>query len=96
MSMEGAMPNYCTINGKACPSTETLQMKVGEKVRVRFIGSNIGFIHPMHIHGGPFEIIAIDGEPVPEGTRQLQDTVNIAPGQGWVAVSRVLSVYADG
>lgn len=81
MPMDGALPNYFTINGKAYPATETLQMKVGEKVRVRFIGSNASFIHPMHIHGGPFEIIAIDGMPVPEGARQLQDTVNIGPGQ---------------
>jgi manganese oxidase len=81
MPMDGAFPNYFTINGKAYPATETLQMRVGEKVRVRFIGSNASFIHPMHIHGGPFEIIAIDGMPVPEGARQLQDTVNIGPGQ---------------
>jgi manganese oxidase len=81
MPMDGALPNYFTINGKAYPATETLQMKVGEKVRVRFIGSNASFIHPMHIHGGPFEIVAIDGMPVPEGARQLQDTVNIGPGQ---------------
>jgi FtsP/CotA-like multicopper oxidase with cupredoxin domain len=81
MPMDGALPNYFTINGKAYPATESLQMKVGEKVRVRFIGSNASFIHPMHIHGGPFEIIAIDGEPVPEGARQLQDTVNVGPGQ---------------
>ncbi len=26
-----------------------------------------GFIHPMHIHGGPFEVVATDGVPVPEG-----------------------------
>jgi len=81
MPMDGALPNYFTINGKAYPATETLQMKVGEKVRVRFIGTNAAFIHPMHIHGGPFEIVAIDGEPVPEGARQRQDTVNVGPGQ---------------
>jgi manganese oxidase len=81
MPMDGALPNFFTINGKAFPATETVQMKVGEKVRVRFIGSNAAFIHPMHIHGGPFEIVAIDGEPVPEGARQLQDTVNVGPGQ---------------
>jgi FtsP/CotA-like multicopper oxidase with cupredoxin domain len=81
MPMDGALPNYFTINGKAYPATETLQMKVGEKVRVRFIGTNAAFIHPMHIHGGPFEIVAIDGEPVPEGARQFRDTVNVGPGQ---------------
>ena len=48
------MPNYFTINGKAYPETETVRMKVGETLLVRFIGTNSGFIHPMHIHGGPF------------------------------------------
>jgi len=31
-------------------------------LKVRFIGSNNGFIHPMHIHGGPFQVVAIDGQ----------------------------------
>ncbi len=81
MPMEGAMPNYFTINGKAYPSTETVHMTVGDRLLVRFIGTNSGFIHPMHIHGGPFEVVAIDGNPVPEGNDQYLDTVNIAPGQ---------------
>jgi len=36
-------------------------MRVGETLKVRFIGSNNGFIHPMHIHGGPFRVVAKDG-----------------------------------
>jgi FtsP/CotA-like multicopper oxidase with cupredoxin domain len=81
MPMEGGMPNFFTINGKAYPATETVRMRVGERLLVRFIGSSSGFIHPMHIHGGPFEVVAIDGYPVPEGARVLQDTVNVGPGQ---------------
>jgi FtsP/CotA-like multicopper oxidase with cupredoxin domain len=54
MLMEGGLPNYFTINGKAFPATDTIQMKVGQKVRLRFIGSSSNFIHPMHVHGGPF------------------------------------------
>jgi FtsP/CotA-like multicopper oxidase with cupredoxin domain len=81
MPMDGAQPNYFTINGKAYPATETVHLKVGEKLRVRFIGSSSAFIHPMHIHGGPFEVIAIDGQPVPPGARQLLDTVDVGPGQ---------------
>jgi FtsP/CotA-like multicopper oxidase with cupredoxin domain len=81
MPMEGAMPNYFTINGRAFPSTDMIRMKVGETVRVRFIGSNSGFIHPMHIHGGPFQVVAIDGETLAPAQRYLADTVNIGPGQ---------------
>ena len=51
MPMDGMQPNYFTINGKAYPATETISMAVGETLKVRFIGTNNGFIHPMHIHG---------------------------------------------
>lgn len=81
MPMEGAMPNFFTINGKSYPSTETINLKVGQKLRVRFIGTNSGFIHPMHIHGGPFKIVETDGVPVPEAAQIEKDTVNVAPGE---------------
>jgi FtsP/CotA-like multicopper oxidase with cupredoxin domain len=81
MLMEGALPNFFTINGKAFPETERIRMKVGERVRVRFIGSSNNFIHPMHIHGGPFEIVETDGYPVPPGARLTKDTVNVGPGE---------------
>lgn len=81
MLMEGAMPNFFTINGKAYPETETIDMRVGEKVRLRFVGSNNNFVHPMHVHGGPFEIVQTDGNPVPEGARLEKDTVNVGPGE---------------
>ncbi|TDW25227.1 multicopper oxidase [Rhizobium azibense] len=81
MPMEGALPNYFTINGKSYPATETVQMKVGQTLKVRFIGSNTTAIHPMHIHGGPFEVAAVDGETLAPSARYLADTVNIAPGQ---------------
>ncbi len=81
MPMEGAMPNFFTINGKAYPSTERITMRVGERLRVRFIGTNSGFIHPMHIHGGPFTIVATDGNPVPPGAQIQKDTVNVGPGE---------------
>ena len=48
MPMEGLQPNFFTINGKAYPATETVQAEVGDRLLIRFIGSNSGFIHPMH------------------------------------------------
>ena len=81
MPMEGALPNFFTINGKAYPETEMVELKMGERLLVRFIGSSSAFIHPMHIHGGPFRIVAADGYPVPEGAQLLKDTVNVAPGE---------------
>jgi uncharacterized membrane protein len=86
MPMDGGQPNYFTINGRAYPSTDTIRMKVGETLKVRFIGTNNGFIHPMHIHGGPFEVVARDGETIPESARFLADTVNVGPGQRYDVV----------
>jgi FtsP/CotA-like multicopper oxidase with cupredoxin domain len=81
MLMEGAMPNFFTINGKAYPETENIEMRVGEKVRIRFIGSHNNFVHPMHIHGGPFTIVETDGVPVPRTAQIEKDTVNVGPGE---------------
>ena len=86
MTMEGALPNYFTINGKSYPETETINMEVGERLRIRFIGSNNNFVHPMHVHGGPFEIVETDGNVVPEDARLLKDTVNVGPGERYDVV----------
>lgn len=80
MPMEGMEPNYFTINGKAYPSTETINVKRGDRVRLRLYG--IGqFVHPMHLHGVPFQIVATDGHPVPEAARLTKDTVLVSPGE---------------
>jgi len=81
MLMEGGMPNYFTINGKAYPETDIVPMKVGQTIKLRFIGTNNNFVHPMHVHGGPFEIVARDGETLKETARYLADTINVGPGQ---------------
>jgi manganese oxidase len=86
MTMEGAMPNYFTINGKSYPETQTVRMEVGERLRIRFIGSHNNFVHPMHVHGGPFEVVETDGNVVPEDARILKDTVNVGPGERYDVV----------
>jgi manganese oxidase len=81
MLMEGTLPNYFTINGKAYPATETVKMKVGETIKLRFIGSNNNFVHPMHVHGGPFTVVALDGQTLQASARYDADTINVGPGQ---------------
>lgn len=81
MPMEGLLPNFFTINGKAYPATQTVNAKVGDNILFRFIGTNSSQIHPMHIHGGPFKIVATDGNPVPEGAQFQKDTINVGPGE---------------
>jgi FtsP/CotA-like multicopper oxidase with cupredoxin domain len=80
MDMDGMRPNWFTINGKSYPATEPLKVKVGERVRLRFIGSG-QFVHPMHLHGQPFEIVETDGNPVPAPARLRKDTVLVGPGE---------------
>ncbi len=85
MPMEGLLPNYFTLNGKAWPETPVVRARVGDRLRFRFIGSG-SFAHPMHIHGGPFTIVATDGQPVPPGAQLSKDTVNVAPGERYDVV----------
>jgi FtsP/CotA-like multicopper oxidase with cupredoxin domain len=80
MLMEGGLPNFFTINGKAYPATDTLRMRVGQTIKFRFIGTNNNFIHPMHMHGGPFTVITRDG--IALGSAGFQaDVINVGPGQ---------------
>lgn len=81
MIMEGALPNFFTINGKAYPDTDVIRMKVGQTVRLRFMGTNNNFAHPMHVHGGPYTVVAIDGETLAPENRYEADSVSVAPGQ---------------
>lgn len=80
MPATGMDGNYFTINGKAYPETENIEVKVGQKVRLRFIGSG-QMIHPMHLHGFPFKIVATDGNDVPESAQWTKDVVSVAPGE---------------
>ncbi len=86
MLMEGALPNYFTINGKAYPATDTVRMRVGQTVKFRFIGTNNNFIHPMHMHGGPFTVVARDGVVLAPSARFDADVINVGPGQRYDVV----------
>lgn len=81
MLMEGGLPNYFTINGRAYPATDVVHMRVGQTIKLRFIGTSNNFIHPMHVHGGPFTVIARDGVMLPPAARFDADTINLGPGQ---------------
>jgi FtsP/CotA-like multicopper oxidase with cupredoxin domain len=67
-----------TINGRAFPYTEPIDVREGEKVRIRFV--NAGYqSHFMHVHAHKFIVTHRDGAPVSEKVRL--DTVEIGPGQ---------------
>ena len=78
MQMEGAFPNYFTINGKAFPATETIKVRRGRRVLLRVIGG-MQFNHPMHLHGMSFTVVAKDGAPL--ASPYEADVVDVAPGE---------------
>ena len=80
MAQTGMFPNFFTINGKSYPATETIDVRVGDRVRLNIVGSG-QLIHPMHLHGQTFTIVATDGHPVPEAARLTKDTVLVGPGE---------------
>jgi len=88
MPMAGMEPNYFTINGKAYPAIEPIKMRVGQRIRLRLVSTG-QFVHPIHLHGPHFKVVATDGYPVPEAAQLTKDTISVAPGERydieWVA-----------
>lgn len=70
-----------TINGRSFPDTTPLKVKKGERVRIRVINAGTSTIHPMHLHGHQFKIVATDGNPVPESAQLTRNTLPIHPGE---------------
>lgn len=70
--------NYWTMNGKSFPDTQPIEVKKGDWVRIRLANISNG-IHPMHLHGHDFRVIAKDGHPL--STPQVMNTVTLNPGE---------------
>jgi FtsP/CotA-like multicopper oxidase with cupredoxin domain len=68
-----------TINGRSFPSTIPMQAKVGERVHIRLIGTGPEMIHPIHLHGQPFQVVAQDGIMLP--APYYADTLLVGVGQ---------------
>lgn len=71
--------NHWTINGKEYPATQVMNVRRGERFRIRWISLTSEDSHTMHTHGHYQQVIARDAQPVE--TRDLQDTVAVLPGQ---------------
>jgi FtsP/CotA-like multicopper oxidase with cupredoxin domain len=74
------MPSF-TINGKASPDTDAIMVHTGELVRIHFVNDS-GDIHPMHLHGHTFTVLARDGRPL-SGSPVHLDTVLVLPHQSY-------------
>jgi FtsP/CotA-like multicopper oxidase with cupredoxin domain len=70
------------LNGKSFPATAPIVAKVGQKILVRFLNGG-ELLHPMHMHGFHFTVVARDGRPA---TPYTVDTLVVAPGERYDAI----------
>src|SRR5579871_1192373 len=77
--IQGNTENHFTLNGKEYPATRALDVRRGERFRIRWINISGEEFHTMHTHGHYQQIVARDASPV--DYRDVEDTVLVAPGQ---------------
>jgi FtsP/CotA-like multicopper oxidase with cupredoxin domain len=76
--LEVAAPLY-SINDKMLGAGEPLRVKPGERVLMHLLNASASQIHRIGLFGHRFQVIALDGNPVP--TPQRVDVIEIAPGE---------------
>jgi len=77
--IQSAAENHFTLNGKEYPSTRALDVRRGERFRIRWINISGEEFHTMHTHGHYQQIVERDAAPV--DYKDVEDTVLVAPGQ---------------
>ena len=76
--LEVGAPLY-SINDKMLGAGEPLRVKEGERVLMHLLNASASQIHRIGLFGHHFQVIALDGNPVP--TPQRVDVIEIAPGE---------------
>jgi len=74
----GDGPLGYVLNGKSFPATTPIVAKRGDWVLIHMANDG-SMLHPMHLHGYHFEVVAQDGFPLEQP--YMADTLVIAPGQ---------------
>lgn len=72
--------NLWTFNTRVFPGIESLNVRQGDKVRIR-VGNLTMTNHPIHIHGHEYVVTGTDGGPVPRTARWPEVSVDVAVGQ---------------
>ena len=72
--------NLWTWNSRAFPGIDSLNVRLGDKVRIR-IGNLTMTNHPIHLHGHEFAVTGSDGGPWPMAVRCPEVTTDVAVGQ---------------
>ena len=74
----GDGPLGYVLNGKGFPATSPIVAKTDDWVLIHMANDG-SMLHPMHLHGYHFEVVAQDGFPLKDP--YMADTLVIAPGQ---------------
>ena len=74
----GDGPTGFVLNGKGFPATQPIVAERGDTVLIH-LANDGAQIHPMHLHGYHFEVVAADGFVLDE--TYMADTLMVAPGQ---------------
>jgi FtsP/CotA-like multicopper oxidase with cupredoxin domain len=76
--LEIGAPLY-SINDKMLGAGEPLRVQSGQRVLMHLLNASASQIHRIGLFGHHFQVIALDGNPVP--TPQRVDVIEIAPGE---------------
>ena len=76
--LEVSAPLY-SINDKMLGAGDPLRVKPGQRVLMHLLNASAAQIHRLALPGHKFQVIALDGNPVP--TPQPVDVIEIAPGE---------------
>lgn len=73
--------NFFTINGRSGPYVTPLVVRLGSRVRVRFMNLSAMDNHPMHLHGHTFWVTGTEGGRIPESAWIPTNNVLVSVGQ---------------
>jgi FtsP/CotA-like multicopper oxidase with cupredoxin domain len=73
--------NFFTINGRSGPYTTPLVVRLGSRVRIRFMNLSAMDNHPMHLHGHTFWITGTEAGRIPEPAWIPSNNVLVSVGQ---------------
>jgi hypothetical protein len=73
--------NWFTLNGRSAPYVTPLVVKLGSRVRIRFVNFSTDDHHPMHLHGHTFWVTGTEGGRIPESAWVPGNTVVVGVAQ---------------
>jgi FtsP/CotA-like multicopper oxidase with cupredoxin domain len=73
--------NFFTINGRSGPNTTPLVVRLGSRVRIRFMNLSAMDHHPMHLHGHTFWVTGTEGGRIPDSAWIPTNNIVVGVGQ---------------